>query len=136
MLQEKFMSLGFLLTLLLLTSITLLISSQFFLEVPKLSNEAPKSSPKLVPLNVPQNWNSAHSCLSHFVFPMGFLWWRKRERERFMEGERMYTFGDSRLEKPKEVWVRKHALCEPTPTMNHGWDMNKRLFFIVFLSRR
>jgi hypothetical protein len=27
----------------------------------------------------------------------------ERERERFMEGERMYTFGDSKVEKPKEV---------------------------------
>jgi hypothetical protein len=27
----------------------------------------------------------------------------ERERERFMEGGRMYTFGDPRAEKPKEV---------------------------------
>jgi hypothetical protein len=32
------------------------------------------------------------------------LQWDSFDQERgFMEGERMYTFGDSRVEKPKEV---------------------------------
>jgi len=72
-------------------------------KVAKLSNEAPKA-PKLA-----QSW-------FFLMFPrieivpiavevtLCFQWDSfDGERERFMEGERMYTFGDSKVEKPKEV---------------------------------
>lgn len=59
----------------------MMISSQKMQKLPSFQMKPPKNpktNPKLVPFNVPQNWNSAHSYSSHFVFPMGFLSSRER----------------------------------------------------------